>query len=117
MAWKKTVFRESLWFVLAAAGSFLFWGISACLADQCIITKESIYQKEFSAFLVTIGFVYFMRLNTWAIRHRMHKSKKVGLDTVYFGEQMPDEPISQTRRPDNESVAVSSPKDRDTPGN
>lgn len=57
--------KELLWFIFTVAGSFMFWCALALIVDQKIIVDECLYDKEGKAFMITIGFVYFIRLNAW----------------------------------------------------
>lgn len=59
--------KELLWFIFTVTGSFLFWCALALIVEQNIIVDECLYDKERNAFMITIGFVYFIRLNAWSI--------------------------------------------------
>ena len=61
---KKTT-KELLWFTISVIGSFLFWCALALIMDQKIILDECLYDREGQAFMMTIVFVYFIRLSAW----------------------------------------------------
>jgi hypothetical protein len=62
---QKKLTKELLWFILTVMGSFLFWSALALIMDQKIILDECLYDREGNAFMMTIGVVYFIRLNAW----------------------------------------------------
>jgi len=62
---QKKLTKELLWFILTVMGSFLFWSALALIMDQKIILDECLYDREANAFMMTIGVVYFIRLNAW----------------------------------------------------
>ena len=62
---QKKLTKELLWFIFIVIGSFLFWSALALIIDQKIILDECLYDKERNAFMMTIGVVYFIRLNAW----------------------------------------------------
>ena len=52
--------------------------------DQNIIADEFVYDRERNGFLITIGFVYFIRLNAWSIEQGGKKLKrKIKLRRVF----------------------------------
>lgn len=57
--------KEALFFVLAVMVSFLFWFVLATITEQNIIASDYLYMKEKNAFIITIGVIYFIRLNAW----------------------------------------------------
>jgi len=57
--------KEALFFVLAVMVSFLFWFVLATITEQNIIASDYLYMKERNAFIITIGVIYFIRLNAW----------------------------------------------------
>jgi hypothetical protein len=59
--------KELLWFIFTITGSFLFWCALALIVEQNIIVDECLYDKERNGFMITIGFVYFIRINAWSI--------------------------------------------------
>lgn len=63
MNWQKKLSREFLIFVLVCTISLLFWMIIALITEQYVIAQEHLYVRERNAFLVTVGFIYFIRLN------------------------------------------------------
>ncbi len=65
-----------LWFIFTVIGSFLFWCALALIVDQNIIADEFVYDRERNGFLITIGFVYFIRLNAWSIGQGGKKLKR-----------------------------------------
>lgn len=65
-----------LWFIFTVIGSFLFWCALALIVDQNIIADELVYDRERNGFLITIGFVYFIRLNAWSIEQGGKKLKR-----------------------------------------
>lgn len=44
--------------------------------NQNIIADEFVYDRERNGFLITIGFVYFVRLNAWSIEQGGKKLKR-----------------------------------------
>ena len=62
---QKKLTKELLWFIFTVIGSFLFWSALALIMDQKIILDECLYDREGNAFMMTIGVVYFIRLNAW----------------------------------------------------
>ena len=60
---KKKLTKELLWFIFTITGSFLFWCALALVVDQNIIVDECLYDKERNGFMITIVFVYFIRLS------------------------------------------------------
>jgi len=57
--------KEALFFVLAVMVSFLFWFVLATITEQNIIVSDYLYMKEKNAFIITVGVIYFIRLNAW----------------------------------------------------
>ena len=55
--------KEALFLIVAIIVSFLFWFILATITEQNIIASEYLYMRERNAFIITIGFIYFIRLN------------------------------------------------------
>ncbi len=62
---QKKITKELLWFTISVIGSFLFWCALALIMDQKIILDECLYDREGQAFMMTIVFVYFIRLSAW----------------------------------------------------
>lgn len=62
---QKKLTKELLWVIFTVIGSFLFWCGLALILDQKIIVDECLYDREGNAFMITIGLVYFIRLNAW----------------------------------------------------
>lgn len=62
---QKKLTKELLWFIFTVIGSLLFWSALALIVDQKIILDECLYDREGNAFMMTIGVVYFIRLNGW----------------------------------------------------
>ena len=65
MNMQKKIFGEILFFLFVCSISLLFWMIMAVITDQEIIIREYLYARERNAFIATIGFIYFLRLNVW----------------------------------------------------
>ncbi len=63
MEWQIRLGKEALFFLVAVILSFLLWFALAAIIEQNIIAREYLYMKEKNAFLTTIGFIYFIRLN------------------------------------------------------
>ena len=57
--------KEALFFALAVVASLVFWIFLAIITEQNIIAREYLYVREKYAFLATVGFIYFIRLNAW----------------------------------------------------
>jgi len=57
--------KELLWFVCTVIGSFVLWCALSLIMDQKIIIDECLYDKEGKGFIMTIGFIYLIRLSTW----------------------------------------------------
>jgi len=64
MTWQKKLAIELLWFATIVTGSFVLWYVLSHIIDQNIIVKQFLYGREKKAFLITIGVVYFLRVNT-----------------------------------------------------
>ncbi len=62
---QKKLTKELLWFIFTVIGSLMFWCALALIVDQKIIVDECSYDREGKAFMITIGLVYFIRLNAW----------------------------------------------------
>ena len=63
MSWKKRLAKELYWFAVVFSGSFLFWYVLSHIVDQHIIVSSFQYEIERYAFMITIGIIYFLRLN------------------------------------------------------
>ena len=59
---QKKFTKELLWFIFTVTGSLLFWSVLAFILDQKIILDECLYDREATAFIMTIGVIYFIRL-------------------------------------------------------
>ena len=69
METKNDRFVEELrWFVLPVIISFLFWCLLALIVNQNIIIDECLYDKELNGFIMTVGFICFLRLSSWTIK-------------------------------------------------
>jgi ABC-type sugar transport system permease subunit len=60
---QKKITKELLWFTISVIGSFLFWCALALIVDQKIVLDECLYDREGKAFMMTIVFIYFIRLS------------------------------------------------------
>jgi len=57
--------KEMLFFVFVVMISLVFWLILAIIIEQNITAQEYLYMREKNAFIVTVGFIYFIRFNAW----------------------------------------------------
>jgi len=57
--------KEALFFVYKVILSLLFIFVLAIVADRQILAPECLYEKETYAFLLSMGFLYFIRLIVW----------------------------------------------------
>jgi hypothetical protein len=62
---QKKLRKELLWFIFTVIGSFMLWCAVALIVDQKIIVDECLYDREGKTFMITIGFVYLIRLSAW----------------------------------------------------
>ena len=66
---KNNKFVEELrWFVPSVIISFSIWCFLALIVNQNIILDECLYGRERDGFIMTIGFIYFMRLSAWLVK-------------------------------------------------
>ena len=68
MYFRKRLARELLFFASTVAASLLLWVALAIITEQRITAEQYLYIKEKTAFLITVGFFYFIRLNVWMIK-------------------------------------------------
>jgi hypothetical protein len=69
METKKNRFVEELrWFVLSVIISFSLWCFLALIVNQNIILDEYLYNREQNGFIMTVGFIYFLRLSAWRVK-------------------------------------------------
>ena len=68
MTWQKKLVKELLLFTLIGIGSFLFCCVIAFVTEQSITAYKYLYAKEKTVFMLTIGFIYFIRLSAWWTR-------------------------------------------------
>ena len=101
--WQKLA-KELLWFLLTVIGSFLFWCVLALIVEQNIIVEESLYKKELNAFMITIAFIYFLRLNAWVIKQGGKKHEITELKETIFIKEKLDGLAPKGRQSKNESV-------------
>lgn len=62
---QKKITKELLWVTISVIGTFLFWCALALIMDQKIIIDECLYDREGKASMMTIVFIYFIRLSAW----------------------------------------------------
>lgn len=101
--WQKLA-KELLWFLLTVIGSFLFWCVLALIVEQNIIVEESLYEKELNAFMITIAFIYFLRLNAWLIEQGRRKHETTEQREAIFIKEKLDGLAPKGRQSKNESV-------------
>jgi len=68
MYFKKRLSKELLFFAFTVVVSFLLWFALAIITEQRITAEQYLYIKEKNAFLITVGFFYFIRLNAWVVK-------------------------------------------------
>lgn len=66
MTWKNKLAKEAVWLLLTILGSLLLWCFLTITTDQNIIVTKYLYTKELGGLLITIGYIYFVRLSKWA---------------------------------------------------
>ena len=89
MIWLKTLVRESFLFLSIVMGSLLFWFVLSQIVEQNIILDECQYDREQCAFFITVGFIYFLRLNRWAAKQASTKKLTKRLQSKVLSKQQP----------------------------
>ena len=59
-----SVSQELLWLFISISLSFSIWGFLTLLADQTPIVDSYRYNRELLGFVLTIGFIYLLRLSS-----------------------------------------------------
>ena len=57
--------KELILFLFKIILSFIFIIVLGTVADRQILAPECLYEKETYAFLLSMGFLYFIRLIVW----------------------------------------------------
>jgi hypothetical protein len=71
-------------------GSLLFWFVLAQIVEQNIILDEFQYDREQCAFFITVGFIYFLRLNRWSAKQASTKKLTKRLRSKVLIKQQPN---------------------------
>ena len=90
MNWLKIFAKESLLFLFIVMGSLLFWFILAHIVEQNIILDECLYDRERYAFFITVGFIYFLRLNGRSSKQARKRQGHKGLEPTVLIRQKLD---------------------------
>ncbi len=98
MSWEKKAVREILLFACTVMISFAFWCLVAVIAEQHVITREYLYQKEGVGFLITMVLIYYLRINAWCHKAKISKKQaSVDIDTPYIAAQKQTLSINEKR--------------------
>ena len=102
MRWLKILVRESFLFLSIVMVSLLLWFVLAQIVEQNIILDECQYDREQCAFFITVGFIYFLRLNRWSAKQASAKKLTKILQSKVLIKRQP----GKTRYPHGQIISA-----------